>query len=214
MSQSAANNPAGQLWPPSVLVIPGTAPACAASDRVPPADALTLQNVEAHQETDIWWGSYSGWTMLPSFLVCVLLTGAITWFAFAVARPMAQAVILGAGGIVWLAQLARWSHRVFSVSYRLTNRRVFIDRGFLRPDRLQVELGGIIRAEADQDAFERLFGVGKVRLRFRDQGGETVVLAGVSDPWTAVKCIEEARTELAKAHQPEAPARDLAGASG
>ena len=31
----------------------------------------------AAQETDVWWGAYSGWTMLPSLLVCVALTGAI-----------------------------------------------------------------------------------------------------------------------------------------
>jgi hypothetical protein len=197
MSESSAGNLPGQLRPPSVLVIPGDAETCAPPPAgSPPACAPTpvsLDLVDAAQEHDICWASYSGWTMLPSFLVCFLVTSGIAWFGFTVTRPMAQTVILGASGIVWLVQLARWAHRFFSFSYRLTNRRLFIDRGFVFPDRLQVMLGGIDRTAADQNRFEKWIGVGKVRLRLRDRRHETLVLAGVREPLTFVRLIEEAR---------------------
>jgi membrane protein YdbS with pleckstrin-like domain len=196
MSESSADNIPGQLRPPSVLVIPGdghtNAPPSSSASPPACATALSLDMVDAAQECDICWASYSGWTMLPSFLVCLLLTGGIAWFGFAVTRPMAQAVILGASGIVWLVQVARWGHRCFSFNYRLTNRRLFIDRGFLFPDRLQVMLSGIDRVEVAQDKFEKWLGVGKVRLRLRDRGHETLVLAGVREPQTFVRQIEKA----------------------
>jgi membrane protein YdbS with pleckstrin-like domain len=199
MNESSAGDLPGQLRPPSVVFISGDTPAdaqaraCSPPNVTAQATPLTPERVDATQELDLWWGSYSGWTMLPSFLVCLLLTGGIGWFGFTVARPMAQTIILGASGLLWLVQLARWSHRFFSFNYRLTTRRVFIDRGFLFPDRLQVELGGIVRTDMTQNRFERLMGIGKVRLCLRDKGHEILVLAGVKDPQTVVGRIEEAR---------------------
>jgi hypothetical protein len=199
MSESSAGDLPGQLRPPSVVFIPGNTPtdaqaACAIPNTTAQVTPLTPDRVDATQECDLWWGSYAGRTMLPSFLVCLLLTGGIAWFGFAIARPMAQTIILGASGVVWLVQLARWSHRYFSFNYRLTTRRVFIDRGFLFPDRLQVELGAIVRTDMAQDRFEKLMGIGKVRLQLRDKGHGILVLAGVADPQAVVGRIEEART--------------------
>src|SRR5438132_3588026 len=104
MSESSADNPPGQLWPPSVMVIPGDACPCPArTDGDAPACAalpLSVDLVDSTQERDICWASYSGWTMLPGFAVCLVLTACIAWLGFALARPMAQTIILGAGGII------------------------------------------------------------------------------------------------------------------
>jgi membrane protein YdbS with pleckstrin-like domain len=202
MSESPVGDVPGQPRPPSVLVFPSDeqpsapptaelVPACA---RRPPS----LATVDATQENDLHWASYSGWAMLPSFLVCFLLTGGIAWFGFAVARPMAQAVILGAGGVVWLVQLARWAHRVFSFTYRLTNRRLFIDRGLWFPDRLQVLLSGIDRVEVEQGGLEEFMGLGRVRLRFRDERHETLLLTGIREPQTFARLIDKARATTAR----------------
>jgi hypothetical protein len=200
MSETRVSNLPGQLRPPSVLVIPGDSePVAPPASASPPSCApapLSLDMVDATQEQDICWSAYCGWTMLPSFLACFLLTGGIAWFGFAVMRPMAQAVILAASGVVWGIQLARWGHRFFSFSYRLTNRRLFIDRGFFFPDRLQVMLAGIDRASVHQDRFEKWIGVGKVRIHLRDRGHETLVLPGVSEPHRFAGLLEEARLRL------------------
>src|SRR5436190_23066459 len=34
---------------------------------------------DENQETDIWWGAYAGRTMIPSFVICALLTGLLVW---------------------------------------------------------------------------------------------------------------------------------------
>ena len=42
-------------------------------------DKTSAQVPEGVQEKDAWWGSYSAWTMMPSMVVCLVLTAIIAW---------------------------------------------------------------------------------------------------------------------------------------
>src|SRR4051794_2508208 len=85
-------------------------------------------------ETDVWWGSYAGRAMAPSFAVCAVLTIPLYWGVHAVLpeRWGLQPPFGGLAALLWLVQLARWSARYFPRNYRLTTRRLYVDRGFRR----------------------------------------------------------------------------------
>jgi hypothetical protein len=136
----------------------------------------------AAEEVDVWWGSYSGWALLPSTLVCVVLTGLIGLGAWSwLERGWMRLAFLGLSGTVWLIQGLRWGYHYFTCNYRLTTRRVFRDKGFLFPEFVQVDLDKIISVEVKQTALENLLGVGRIILQ-REDHQPFLVLEGVHHP--------------------------------
>jgi membrane protein YdbS with pleckstrin-like domain len=142
---------------------------------------------EAVQEADAWWGSYSGWTMMPSMVVCLGLTAFIAWTSWRLLeKGWVQLSVLTLAGALWLVQAFRWCYRVFGYNYRVTTRRIFQTKGILY-DRVAVNLADITEVEVGRGPHERLAGVGEVRLTVEDPtsvkpGGARVILEGVSHP--------------------------------
>jgi hypothetical protein len=148
----------------------------------------------ADQEVDVWWGSYAGRTMWPSFLVCVGLTGLIVLLAWTyVERSHLKLTILGLGGLLWLVQLGRFSYRYFGLTYRLTNKRLFRSRG-RRP--LQIQLGEVAEVRVEQNSFEKLAGIGRIIVTFSDKTRPPVLLEGVKKPKQVVELIRTYCHEL------------------
>jgi hypothetical protein len=174
---SAAQAVAEQAAPAAKPETPAAPPAPAeARDRAAADPALP-------EEVDVWWGSYSGRTMMPSLLVCLLLTGAIAWASwYYLPARLVRLTIFGLVGAVWLAQTVRWAYRIFGFNYRLTTRRLFRDRGFLYTDAAQAELTGIAQVVVESTWYERLVGVGDVRVLLEDRNRPPLVLEGVRDP--------------------------------
>ena len=171
---------------------PGPVPAQPA-----PSDGTT-GGPEAQQaeETDVWWGSYSMATMVPSLLVCLLLTGLIAWVGLAaVPHGYVQMWVFGLAGAVWLVQGVRWAYRVFGYNYRLTTRHIFADRGFLYKDYAALDLARVQRVLVKRSWMERLLGVGKIWIMPEDQTRPRIVLEGVRRP----RGIAERIKELVKA---------------
>ena len=80
---------------------------------VPPDGERTAP--ELTEEIDVWWGSYSMATMVPSLLVCLLLTGLIIWVGWAfVPRGYVKVIVLGLAGAVWLVCLIRYLRPISS----------------------------------------------------------------------------------------------------
>jgi hypothetical protein len=149
--------------------------------------AMNLHEVDTNQEVDVWWGSYAGRTMLPSFLVCIALTGLIIGFAWAyVERSQLKLTVLGLSGGLWLVQLGRFAYRYFGFTYRLTSKRLFRNRS-RQP--LQVPLTDIGEVRVEQNSFEQLVGVGRVFITFPDKTRPPVVLEGVKKPKHVVELI-------------------------
>jgi membrane protein YdbS with pleckstrin-like domain len=135
---------------------------------------------EAPQETDVWWGSFSGWAMLPSLFVCIVLTGAIVAGVGAVVeRRYVQWTIWGLAGAVWLVQSFRWSHRVFGTSYRLTTHRLLIDHGHWWPCNLAIRLDEIQEVTTVSNALTPWTKIGRVVIR---TARETKIMEGVRHP--------------------------------
>src|SRR2546423_141431 len=89
----------------------------------------------ADPDVDVWWGSYWGWAMLPSWMVSAVLAAALAVLAWLVMRDTGYGhlVVLVLVGGVGLLQLLRWAERFFGRNYRLTNRQLLIERGVFRP---------------------------------------------------------------------------------
>lgn len=175
-------------------------PAAAAASAAPLAAALSSTAIspvnlppETDQETDVWWGSWSGWTMLPSLLVSVVLTGVIVWWAWThVDRRFVQLTVWALAGSVWLVQLARWSWHWFGHNYRLTTRRLIVWRGHLRRVHLMAPLTELEHVRVEEYAHTRWTGVGRIVVALQlggDPRRDEVELEGVRNPHEVVELI-------------------------
>jgi hypothetical protein len=152
------------------------------------------------EEVDLWWGAFSGRTMARSFLVCVVLTGLIAWAGWAwVPRGWVKVTVLGASGVVWLVQLARWAARALGKNYRLTTRRLWVTHGIRRRAMSAVELAQVTGVTVERTWLERRLGVG--RLCVTQHGGWPLILEGVAHPRDIAELIRKAVQE-ARAFSP------------
>jgi len=143
----------------------------------------------AAQETDVWWGAYSGWTMLPSLLVCVALTGAIVWGAWTfVERRHVQWTFWSLAGLVWLVQLLRLGRHVFGINYRLTTKRLFMHQGKWRPRVIWIDVSSIVDVGVRPVPLGNWTGVGNVVIRAE---GRRFILRGVHRPNEVARLIRD-----------------------
>lgn len=153
-------------------------------------DQVSLSPKPAAQETDVWWGAYSGWTLLPSLLVCVALTAAIVWVEWMfVERRHMQWTFWSLAGIVWLVQLVRLGRRVFGINYRLTSKRLFLEKGHWRPSLLWIELPSIVDVSVRPVPLGHWTGVGNVVVR--TENNKRFVLKGVHQPHEVARLIRD-----------------------
>jgi membrane protein YdbS with pleckstrin-like domain len=123
--------------------------------------------------------------MLPSFLLCILLTLLLAVTAVLLALQFdipPWAVRYGAyalAGALWLLQALRWAYRHLVCTYRLTTRRLFLERTFFRTPGVAIELRHITKVAVERTAWDRWVGVGRVRIT---SSNGTWVLDGVRQP--------------------------------
>jgi hypothetical protein len=170
--------------------------AAAASGGSPRASNLPVSidsGSGSDQETDVWWGSWSGWTMLPSLIVSVVLTGIIVWWAWThVDRRFVQLTIWALAGLVWLVQLACWSWHWFGHNYRLTTRRLIVWRGHLRRFYLMAPLSQLEHVRVEEYVHSRWTKVGRIVVALHASGEphrDEVELNGVRNPHEVVELI-------------------------
>jgi hypothetical protein len=144
------------------------------------------------QETDAWWGSYSGWTMLPSMALCIGLSGLIGWGSWELLdRGLVQLSILTLTAAVWLTQVIRWSYRVFGYTYRLTTRRLFQEKGWFLDDRNEVELAKVAKVYWRRSFHHVLTRIGTVGVLLEGPGNGGIVLEGVWQPRQVADLIQQ-----------------------
>jgi hypothetical protein len=148
--------------------------------RAPPSEA------EEVEEVDLWWGGYAGRTVVPEFVLAGLLTVALVglaWYsgAWKGADRLRSLMPILLGGF-WLFQVARWLYRVLTANYRLTTRRLLCECGFGHPARPGIELNQVSQIVVERRLFERLAGVGRLRIVVQDGAVPPLILEGVPDP--------------------------------
>ncbi len=148
------------------------------------------------EETDIWWGSYAGRTMLPGFLLCLLLT--IVLLALDgylgsqnMRSDLISSAMVGLAGALWLFHGTRWIYRTIAINYRLTNRRLLYTRGFKLPDGRTIELTQVTDVSVACGPIERLLGVGRIAIQVQDGNAAPLVLDGVPNPERVARTIRK-----------------------
>jgi hypothetical protein len=154
-------------------------------------------------ETDAWWGAYSGWTMLPSMVLCVVLTGVIVLVAWwLVDRRHLQWSIWALAGGLWLVQMVRWGSRVFGHNYRLTTQRLRVVRGHYHPRRAEMTLNSIQKVTVRHAWATRWLDIGAVTVT--GDNGRELVLDGVRGPTEIADRIRTLALEARAATSPSA----------
>jgi hypothetical protein len=150
------------------------------------------------EEVDLWWGSYAGRNLTPSFAVCLVLTVVI----YALVRELVKERVwlplafFGTAGLVWLVQLTRWCHRLFTCNYRLTTRYLYVDRGIRPLIARRFELQSIQRVEVRASKLATWLGVGDVWVYFKDPAAAPAVLQGVYAPHRAAELVRVAVAKI------------------
>jgi hypothetical protein len=163
------------------------------------------------EEVDVWWGSYAGRAMMPSFAVCVLLTAASFWAArhLAPERGLLQLTFTGFASVVWLVQLLRWSHRYFTCNYRLTTRYLYVDRGFMPLVAQRFALRTIRKVDIHCNKLEMALGVGDVWIYFEDSSRPPAVLAGLVQADRAAETIRDTVRKFGEPSSDAIPAKEI-----
>jgi membrane protein YdbS with pleckstrin-like domain len=135
--------------------------------------------------------------LLPSFAVCVLLTFVVIVAAVYLQRRydldslVVRYTAYAIAALIWLAQLARWGYRVLTFSYRLTTRRLLVERSFFNSLRAAVDLCRVARVEVAQRPLERMVGVGRIKVVEENQSAPSIELLGVYRPEAVADVIRE-----------------------
>jgi hypothetical protein len=173
--------------------LPGAenAAAAPAPRLTPPGEGPSVETPSVQdEEVDVWWGAYSGWTMLPAFVIALLLTGGWAGGCWSLASAdLARFLFFCGASLLWLGLLARWLWRVFGYNYRLTNRRLFQDRGVIYTNALQGDLTDVAHIVVARAGWERLLGLGRVRVVLNN--GKTLVLSGVRQPGRMAELLRD-----------------------
>jgi hypothetical protein len=157
-------------------------------------------------ETDIWWGAYAGRTMLPGFLLCLLLTVILLALDLYLKNgqrrsELISSLVLAVAGAIWLFQGTRWIYRMMALNYRLTNRRLLFSRGFKLPDTWAIELERLAEVLVLAGPAERLLGVGRIKVVVQDGSSSSFLLEGVLAPERVARIIRR-RVRQARAMAP------------
>lgn len=147
------------------------------------------------EEVDLAWQGFSSRAMLPSTILLTAATAAVVVWV----RPLVPSWIVNEAvdapvAACWLFQAVRWLYRTLAFQFRLTNRRLFRERGQLYPAEKPLDLALAVRAEARQTLLERICGVGSVLLVMEEasENQPPFELSGVRRPATLATRIDEA----------------------
>jgi hypothetical protein len=135
---------------------------------------------------DIWWGAYASRALAPAFAACGAATGlAVGWYLWArhgsgelTVRYTTYALV----GLIWLFPLLFWAYNTLTFTYRLTNRRLLVERSFFSGGRGEVELARISGVVVLRGPWEKRTGVGRIRILADDSRQPVLLLAGIDDP--------------------------------
>ena len=161
--------------PPTPRPVPAAAPGPKMPVNIDPADE------------EVAWRGYSGWAMLPSFLLCFLLTLLLLpgrWFLDdwrGVTNEVGTFALFGTTAALWIFQVVRWGYRAITYTYRLTNRHLYVDHGFLYRPEVAIDLARVAGVKWGGNPLGHLLRVGWVEVTL-DGDSQPVLLTGVSRP--------------------------------
>ena len=159
----------------------------------PPAQQGDVANETDAEELDVWYGAYSGRAMVPRLIQLTLFTLLITlvawYFGAWRGSNLVRATALATICLLWFVQGVTWLLRAIALNYRLTTRRLYLQRGFGHPGKPGIQLRDITQVIVEASRLERRLDVGRVRV-YSQGSTEPVILEGVLHPFHLLKQIQ------------------------
>ncbi len=130
----------------------------------------------------------SAW-IISGLVSLALLVGGILWARTATWWLVLVALII----LPWLYCFAVFGYRRMSVHYLLTTQRFIHERGVLRRVNNRIEVLDMDDITFEQGIFERLAGVGTIRIMSHDRSDPELVLRGIENVPEVTRLIDDAR---------------------
>ena len=155
----------------------------------------TRQETRDQPEEELWRGGYSSKAMLGTWVVCglvslVVLAGGILW-----ARPTATWWLLVPVlmALPWLYYLTVLCYRRLGVRYVLTTQRFIHEHGILRRVNDRIEVLDMDDITFEQTLWQRLSGVGTIRIASHDHNDPELSLPGIENVQRVASLLDNAR---------------------
>jgi membrane protein YdbS with pleckstrin-like domain len=164
----------------------GARAAAAAGFRPPGGDAPI--------EEELWTGGYSAKAMYGPWIGAGLATIAgliavVLWANDTLGWSIFGIAVL----LVWGGLLLTLVIRRLGVKYRLTNHRLFQEKGILRRVTDRIEVIDIDDVTVEQGIFERMLGVGTIRVTSSDRSSPELIMPGIDPVKAIADMIDNAR---------------------
>lgn len=144
----------------------------------------------------LWQGRFSPRAMFGAWAGAAVLSLAVVIGAAAAGADgagwLAGLTLLA---VVWLGLLGLMFYRQLNVHYYLTSQRVLHERGLLWREIDRIEAIDIDDVAFLQGPIERMFGVGKIRLRSSDVTTPEFEMLGIDDVRNVATMIDEVRRQ-------------------
>ncbi len=165
----------------------------ATADVVNPAAPLRRETQD-EPETELWRGGYSSRALTSAWIISglvslVLLVVGILWARTAIWWLILVVLII----LPWLYSLAVLCYRRMSVHYLLTTQRFIHESGILRRVNNRIEVLDMDDITFEQGLFERLTGVGTIRIMSHDRSDPDLVLRGIENVPEVARLLDDAR---------------------
>jgi hypothetical protein len=145
-------------------------------------------------EEELWRGGYSpkamvgGWVISGCVSLLLFLIGIFWVRSFTYWLLLLLAILLP-----WLYCLAVLAYRRMSVRYVLSTQRFVHEKGFLRRVNDRIELLDVDDITYEQSIWERMVGVGTLRIASHDRTDPELVLRGIEDIKRVAGLFDNAR---------------------
>lgn len=165
-----------------------------------PAAALKAGQAAAmaagDSEQTLWHGGYSIKAMYGSWALALLVTiAAVVAIVVTTFHPVATLVGVIVAAALWIVLIGYYLIMRLGVDYTLTNQRFIHKQGLLRQVSNRVEVIDIDDVQYEQGMFERMFGVGTIRLLSSDVSDPKLMLKGIDDVQRVANLIDNARRQ-------------------
>lgn len=151
----------------------------------------------AAEEVDLWWGGPDIRRLIPVILRTIGLNGGLIvaawvyWCTGLMPAGMIRSVIHILSGLLWAYQLSRWLYLSAAISFRLTTRRLYGERGFFPARHAVIDLERIASVGVEQHGLDRWLGLGWIRLELREEPTEPLFMRGIYHPEQVATLIRE-----------------------
>ena len=144
------------------------------------------------EEEGLWRGGYCSKAMIGAWIASGLITVALLGVAIWLGGWVWWAV-LAAIAVLWVYQLGKLCYRRWSVRYQLTNQRFIHETGILRRVTDRIEVIDMDDIAFEQKLFERIVGVGTIRITSSDRTHPELVMAGIDEVKRIAGMMDDAR---------------------